>query len=176
MTIFLYVIVGIIALVLILAIIAPKTYHVHRGIEIHKPLPEVFQYIKYIKNQYAWSPWVKKDPNQKKEFIGTDGHVGFISKWVGNKDVGEGEQEVLSIVENDIIESKLRFLKPWKSESDAYIKVTKIDDHQTKVTWGFMGNNKFPSSIFMLFFNMDKMVGKDFESGLDDLKRILESK
>lgn len=176
MTIFLYVIVGIVALVLILAIIAPKTYHVHRGIEIHKPLPEVFQYLKYIKNQDAWSPWDKKDPNQKKEHIGTDGQVGFIAKWVGNKDVGEGEQQVTRIVENDIVESKLRFFKPWKSESDAYIKVTKIDDHQTKVTWGFTGNNKFPSSIFMLFFSMDKMIGKDFESGLEDLKRILESK
>lgn len=175
MAIFLYVVLGIIALVIFLALIAPKTYHVSRAIDIKQPLPEVFQYLKYIKNQDAWSPWEKKDPNMKKEHIGTDGQVGFIAKWVGNKEVGEGEQELLNIVENDIVESKLRFFKPWKSESDAYIKVTKIDDHQTKVTWGFMGNNKFPSSIFMLFFNMDKMVGKDFEEGLTDLKRILES-
>jgi len=176
MYIALYVILALVLIVLILGLIAPKHYEVNRSVVINKPLSEVFNYLKYVKNQDDWSPWKKKDPNMKQTFEGTDGEVGFISKWVGNKDVGEGEQEIKKIVENESIETELRFLKPWKSQSDAYIRVVGLEPKQTNVTWGFSGRNKFPFSIFMLFMNMDKAVGKDFEEGLANLKNQLENK
>ena len=72
-----------------------------------------------------------------------------------------------------MIQYKLRFFKPWKSESDAYIQVDEADGG-TKVTWGFSGVNKMPFNVFMLFMNMDKAVGKDFTEGLQSLKEILE--
>lgn len=176
MIIALYVVCAIIAIIVILALIAPKTYHVSRSITVNKPIAEVFNYLKYIKNQDEWSPWKKKDPNMKQEQTGTDGEVGFVNRWEGNKEVGTGEQEIISITENKSVNSQLRFYKPWKSQSDAYITTRALDDNSTEVIWGFSGVNKPPSNIFFLFFNMDKTVGKDFEEGLSDLKRILESK
>lgn len=172
---FLYIVLAIIALIVILGLLAPKSYEVDRSIMVNKALPDVFQYIKFIKNQNDWSPWKKKDPNFTQEFEGTDGEVGFISKWEGNKEVGSGEQEIKAIIHNERIETELRFLKPWKSQCDGYIKVEEISANVTKVIWGFIGNNKFPFSIFMLFMNMDKAVGKDFEEGLDSLKQVLEN-
>jgi len=174
--IFLYIIGVITAVIILLALIAPKTYHVKRSIVVNKPLPEVFEYLKHIKNQDYWSPWKKRDPNMEQEAFGIDGTVGFINKWSGNKDVGVGEQEIKRIVENDVVESQLRFYKPWKSQSDAYIKVNKVDANKTEVVWGFSGENKFPSSIFMMLYNIDKHVGKDFEEGLNSLKEILNKK
>lgn len=174
MYIALYIIIGLLVIVALLALIAPKTYEVNRSIIINKPVSEVFEYLKHIKNQDQWSPWKKKDPNMKQEFVGTDGEVGFISKWEGNKDVGIGEQEILGIEHNQKISSELRFFKPWKSVSQAYIKVDETAVNQTKVTWGFTGNNPVPMNIFMLFFNFEKSVGKDFEEGLESLKAILE--
>lgn len=159
-----------------MAIIAPKRYSVERSISINRSLSEVFQYLKLVKNQNDWSPWKKKDPNMKQEYFGIDGEAGFVSKWEGNKDVGTGEQEIKRVVENKIIETQLRFYKPWKSQSDAFIKVEDIVNEGTKVTWSFAGINKPPSNIFFLFFNMDKTVGKDFEEGLGALKVILENK
>ncbi|MGB5693583.1 MAG: SRPBCC family protein [Flavobacteriaceae bacterium] len=175
MTTVLYIVLGLVLLIVILAVIAPKGYDVNRSITIDQPVSKVFDYLKYLKNQDEWSPWQKRDPNMKKEFVGTDGEVGAISKWDGNKEVGMGEQELKRIVENEVIESELRFLKPWKSESDAYLKVNESDTGQTQVIWGFSGRNKFPMSIMMLFMNMDKMVGKDFEEGLGSLKELMES-
>ncbi len=175
MMLFIYIVLIVISLFIILALFAPKDYHVKRSIVINKPLPEVFQYIKYIKNQDHWSPWKKKDPDMKQGSVGTDGEIGFINKWVGNKQVGTGEQELIRIVENEVVESQLRFFKPWKSESDAFIKVKKIDENTTEVIWGFSGVNKPPANVFMLFFNMDKAVGKDFDEGLTSLKAILEN-
>ena len=173
MTILLYILIGLVLLIVLLAMIAPKSYEVNRSVEINKPLSEVFNYLRSLKNQDNWSPWSQKDPNMKKSFTGTDGEVGCISAWEGNKEVGSGEQEITAVVKDKVIESQLRFLKPFKSTSDAYLKVAKAGKG-TKVTWGFTGKNKFPMSIMMLFMNMDKVVGKDFEQGLAKLKTLLE--
>ncbi len=110
-----------------------------------------------------------------KEFKGTDGEVGAVSYWKGNKHVGEGEQEITGITEGIMMESHLRFFKPFRSESDAYIKVTEVNENRSRVTWGFSGENKFPVRILMLFMNMDKSIGKDFEYGLQNLKNHLET-
>jgi hypothetical protein len=167
-------VVGVVVLIVILAIIAPKRYDVKRTIGINKPLPEVFSYLKYLKNQSDWSPWEGKDPNMEKSFSGTDGEVGFVSSWSGNKEVGVGEQEITNIVKNELVQTQLRFLKPFKSTSNAYLQVIEEGDC-TKVIWGFRGKNKFPVSIMMLFMNIDKQVGKDFESGLQKLKTVIEA-
>lgn len=174
MTTLLYIVAGIVLLVLILAMLAPKTYDVSRSIVIDSPKMTVFNYLRSLRNQADWSPWEKKDPNMKKEFRGTDGEVGAVSYWLGNKDVGEGEQEITKIIDGDRIEGQLRFLKPWKSESDCYFITEDAGGDKTKVTWGFSGKHKFPFSIMMLFMSMDKMVGKDFEEGLASLKAKLE--
>lgn len=175
MYIAIYIIAAIVVLFILLAAIAPKKYESSRSIVIHRPIGEVFQYLKYVKNQDYWSPWKERDPNMKQSFTGQDGTVGFISAWESDhKQVGSGEQEIKKIIENEKIETELRFLKPWKSVSQAYIKVADEGNNKTKVTWGFYGDAKLPMSIFMLFMNMDKAVGKDFDEGLAKLKTILE--
>ena len=171
----LYILITLVVIVLVLGMIAPKEYQVQRSTTIKLPLAKVYDYLKYLKNQDEWSPWQRRDPNMKKEFKGIDGQPGFTSVWEGNKDVGSGEQELTNLVENHRIESQLRFLKPFKSTSDAFIEVESIDEDATKVTWGFMGKNAFPMNIMMLFMSMDKMVGKDFEEGLNNLKERLET-
>ncbi|MEO0572162.1 MAG: SRPBCC family protein [Bacteroidota bacterium] len=174
MTTVLYILGGIIVLIIILALLAPKTYDVSRSIVIASPKDKIFKVLRSLKKQDEWSPWAKRDPNMHKEFRGTDGEVGSVSYWNGNKEVGEGEQEITKIVEGERVEGRLRFLKPWKSESDCYFITEDGGGSKTKVTWGFSGKNKFPFSIMMLFMSMDKMVGKDFEEGLATLKTMME--
>lgn len=174
MLIALYILLGLILLIVILALMAPRTYNVSREILISRAKPEVFAYLKSLKKMDEWSPWAQKDPNMEKKFTGVDGEVGATSYWNGNKEVGEGEQEITEIVDGERIASELRFLKPWKSKSDCYLLVDDASGKETKVTWGFSGQNKFPMSIMALFVSMDKMVGKDFEEGLRNLKQVLE--
>ena len=170
----LYVIVGLLALVFLLHLIGPKNYDVFRTVEISKPKNEVFNYLKYLKNMDDWSPWAKKDPNMQKKFTGTDGEAGALSYWLGNKEVGEGEQEIKKVVDGKRIESELRFFKPFKSTSDCYLDVEELSNGNTKVKWGFSGTNKFPMTIMSLFKNMDSMVGPDFEEGMASLKAVME--
>jgi len=175
MYIALYLLGGLILLVLVLALLAPKSYNVYRSVEIRRPRAEVFEFLRFLKNQETWSPWEKRDPKMKKEFRGTDGQAGAVSSWKGNKEVGEGEQEIKKIVPGERVDGELRFFKPWKSTSACYLITDDAGKGTTRVTWGFSGRNKFPMSIMMLFMNMDKMVGKDFEDGLAALKMHLEA-
>jgi len=176
MMMFLYILALLLGLIVVLALAAPKKYDVSRKIVVNSPLGDTYQYLLLIKNQDDWSPWKTRDPNMTQEQSGTDGTVGFINRWEGNKDVGMGEQELISFTENKSIESELRFLKPWKSVSIGYFLVNEIEPNKTEVVWGFRGENKVPMNIMMLFYNMDKAVGKDFELGLSNLKAQLEKR
>ena len=171
----LYIVVALVILFFALSALGPKTYAVDRTIVIDKPRADVYNSIKYLKSHDDWSPWSRRDPNIQQQYNGTDGEVGFTSSWQGNKDVGEGEQEIRKLVDNERIETELRFTKPWKSRSDAFIQLEDAGDSSTKVTWGFSGKNESAMMRIMgLFMNMDKMVGKDFEEGLASLKESLE--
>lgn len=110
----------------------------------------------------------------KKEYS-VDGTVGFIAAWDSdNKEVGKGEQEIINLVEGDRIDLKLRFKKPFEAEDDAYLITQKISDNETNVIWGFKGKMNYPMNFMLLFMNMEKMLGDDLQTGLVDLKTILE--
>src|SRR5690348_13694809 len=102
MTIVFYIIgaiVGLFVLILIIALFVRKGYSVYREVTIAKPAPEVFSYIRLLKNQDHYSKFVQADPNMQKIFKGVDGAEGFIYGWNGNKKAGEGEQEIKKIVD-----------------------------------------------------------------------------
>jgi Polyketide cyclase / dehydrase and lipid transport len=166
----------IIVLLLILALFIKKEYAVERSININKPKQEVFNYIRSLKNQDNFSKWATMDPSMKKEFSGTDGTVGFISAWEGNKKVGKGEQEIKKITEGEQVDFELRFIKPFPGVANSYMQTAAVADGQTTVKWGFDSKMKYPMNLMLVFMNMDKMIGNDFATGLSNLKNILEKK
>lgn len=171
----LFFILGLIALGLIIALFVDKEFGCTREVTINRPKQEVFNYIKYLKNQDNFSVWAKMDPNMKKDFKGTDGEIGATQFWDGNDKVGKGEQEIKKIVEGESVDFELRFLKPWESTSQAYMTTKSETDSSTKVQWGMHGKSPYPMNLMNLFMDMDKMVGPDLQTGLDNLKALLES-
>jgi hypothetical protein len=166
---------AIIALV-VLVFITPTEFKVERETTINKPRADVFNYVKFLKNQNEWGPWAKKDPNIKQTYKGNDSEVGFVSIWESNQDdVGHGEQEIKKVSETEIL-TELRFKKPFESKSDAFLQLSETSPTQTKVKWGFTGSMPRPMNLFTLLVDMEKEVGKDFEAGLSNLKTIMEKK
>ncbi|MGB7069954.1 MAG: SRPBCC family protein [Pyrinomonadaceae bacterium] len=159
----------------ILTFVAPTEFKVEREITINKPKDEVFSYLRLLRNQNVWGPWFKKEPTMKQEFRGTDGTVGFVSYWNGTSDdVGEGEQEIKRIVEGDRIDTELRFLRPFESKADSYLTTNSMGGQQTSVKWGMSGSMPRPMNVMLLFMDIDKEIGKDFDEGLSTLKTTLE--
>ncbi len=173
--IFLIVIAILIAIPLITALFVKKEYTVERSVNINQPKQLVFDYVKFLKNQNVYSVWSKIDPNMKTEYRGTDGTVGFVSAWDSPvKEAGKGEQEIIGITEGERIEYELRFLKPMTSTDYAHLALKSNNDSSTNVSWGFNGKFKYPMNIMCLFIDMDAMLGKDLEGGLNNLKTLLE--
>ena len=169
------VLVGIIAILLIAGLFIDGNYAVEREVVINKPKQEVYDYVKYLKNQNNFSVWAKADPNMKKEFTGEDGTVGCVSSWDSNvKDVGKGEQKIIKIVEGKRIDYELHFIEPFESTDYAYMSTEVVSENQTKVKWGFNGKMKYPMNLMMLAMDMEKMLAPDLEKGLGNLKNILE--
>ncbi len=170
----LYIILGIVAAILIAGLFIPKGMKATREIVINKPNAEVFNYIKHLKNQDNYSKWGSMDPNMKKEYKGTDATPGFVSAWEGNKKVGQGEQEIISIEEGRKLNTELRFIKPFKSVAQSSMTTEAITENSTKVSWGFEGSMNYPMNAMKLFMNMEKAIGNDFSLGLNNLKSLLE--
>jgi hypothetical protein len=168
----LYIILGLVAALLLAGLFISKDMNASREIVINKPKDEVFNYIKYLKNQQNYSKWATLDPNIKNEFRGTDGTIGFINSWEGNKKVGQGEQEIIAIEEGKSISTELRFVKPFKSQAKSKMSVK--GNGTTIVVWDFASKMRYPMNIMKLFMNMEKMIGNDFSTGLSNLKTVLE--
>ncbi|KXK17800.1 MAG: polyketide cyclase/dehydrase and lipid transport [Candidatus Parvibacillus calidus] len=165
----------IIAIPLVVALFVKKDYVVEREIIINKPKAEVFEYIKFLRNQDNYSKWNMMDPDMKKTYKGTDGTIGFISAWESKmENVGAGEQEIVNMIDGERIDMKLRFKVPFESQNDAYMITEDMSNNQTKVKWGFKGAFPYPFNLMGLFMDMEKAVGGDLEVGLQNLKNLLE--
>lgn len=161
--------------VAIASFVGPTDCKVEREITINKPKAHIYNYVKMLKNQNEWGPWYKKEPTMKQEFRGNDGTVGFVSHWVGQSDeVGEGEQEIKRLVENERMDTELRFIKPFESKADAFLILESVGESQTKVKWGFATTFPRPLNLMLLIFDMNELIGKDFAEGLSSLKEIIE--
>ena len=164
---------SIIALFLIIALLTKKDFALEKEIIINKPKQQVFNYLKLIRNQEHYSVWVMKDPQIKLVYTGTDGTVGFSSAWQSNeRNVGIGEQEIKNIKEDESMQVEIRFKKPFEATNHALTTVTALGDSQTKVSTLFTGTSKFPMNVMNLF--MDKLIGKDMQQNLVNLKNNLE--
>ena len=170
--IILLVIAGIIALLLIIALFMKKEHYVNREIIIAAPKQKVFDFLKLLKNQDKFNKWASADKKRKEEFKGRDGTVGFIYSWSGNKSAGQGEKEIMNIVEGKKIETEIRFVKPMKISAYVIMETESLSNDQTKVTMINGGTLKYPLNIMIPI--AEKNFAKEIDASLSTLKNILE--
>ena len=163
----------VIAFVLIAGIFVSKTYHVERSIVINASKEKVWSNTSTLHGLNSWSPWLEIDPNVKVTYEGEDGTVGAKYKWEGNGDVGQGEQTISKIEEPNSFGTHIHFLKPMNDEADAHIDLAD-EAGSTKVTWTLDGEYSYPKNVMQLFFDMDKMIGDQYNKGLNKLKTLSE--
>lgn len=161
------------AVVLILGLVAlvatrPATFAVERSQTIAAPPETVFALVDDFHTWDQWSPWEDLDPDMEKTFSGAESGQGAVYSWVGNDDVGTGK---MTITESDPLETiviDLEFIEPFPSSSVTTFQFAP-DGDGTKVTWTMTGENDFVGKAFSLAYDMDEMIGGDFEKGLGQL-------
>lgn len=172
----LYILIGLVAVIAIALIAAstrPNTVHYERGIVIQAPQERIAPQVIDFRKWAAWSPWEKMEPDMKRTFSGADSGVGARYAWDAKGRAGAGSMEVLEASPTSV-KIDLRFIRPFKNEC---VTTFHFAPHAggTQVRWTMDGPNLFMGKLFSLIMNMDKMIGKDFESGLAGLKAQAEN-
>lgn len=166
-------VVSVIVFLLIIALFLKKEHYVNREIIINAPQQKVFDFLKLLKNQDKFNKWAKTDPDRKWEYKGIDGTVGFIIYWNGDKNAGEGEKEIMNIIEGKRIETQIRFVRPMKTIANVTMETESLSDNQTKVNLINSGTLKYPMNLFIPM--AEKKFPKDMDNSLVNLKNILEN-
>jgi uncharacterized protein YndB with AHSA1/START domain len=164
-----------IVIVLILASIKPATFSIRRSAVMKAPAETIFPLVDNFHQWAKWSPWENKDPAMKRTYGGAESGKGAVYAWDGNKNVGSGRMEVLEASSPSKIVIKLDFFKPFEGHNTAEFNfVPERDASATNVIWVMQGPSSFMSKVMQVFMDLDKMIGRDFEAGLANLKTLTE--
>ena len=169
----LIVIVVLIAAFLLFAASRPNGFRVERTTRIKAPPEKIFPLIDNFHDWVAWSPYEKIDPALQRSYSGAERGKGAVYEWQGNNKVGKGRMEITQASPPSKVAIKLDFLKPFEAHNTAEFTLVPNGD-ATNVTWAMIGQQPFMFKVMTVFMNMDKMIGKDFEAGLANLKAIVE--
>jgi hypothetical protein len=164
---------GLVLVVLALAASRPDTFRVERSLAMKGPPDKIFAQVSDFKAWSAWSPWEKMDPQMKRTFGASTAGPGASYAWEGNSKVGTGRMEIAEANASSNVRIKLDFLEPMEAHNVAEFTFRPQGD-KTLVRWEMSGPQTFPGKLFGLFMDMDKMIGRDFEAGLENLRAIVE--
>ncbi len=165
------------ALVLVLFLVyvsrRPSSFRYVRSATISAPASAVFPHVNDFHKWEAWSPWEKLDPATRKIYSGSAFGVGANYAWQGNSKVGSGHMTIIESRPSEFIRITIEFIKPMKATNT--IEFTFAESgNQTVLAHSMFGCNSFLGKLMGLFMDMDKMIGTQFEKGLQSIKEIAE--
>lgn len=162
------------AALLLFAASRPDHFSVARSLRIQAPADKVFALISNMFNAQRWNAFMKKDPDVKLTFSGPESGPGATCDFAGNNAVGAGRIAITSVAVPTEVTMKLDMLKPMKA-SNTVVFTLAPEAGGTRVTWAMSGQQPYLGKLMGVIFNMDKMVGGEFDKGLADLKALAEA-
>ncbi|MBZ9851400.1 SRPBCC family protein [Mesorhizobium sp. CA14] len=173
LTTILIILVVIIAAVLIYAATRPNDFVVTRSASIKAPAEMIFPLINDFRRWPEWSPFEKLDPQMQRKLSGADSGNGAVYAWEGNSKAGKGRMEITNSVPSSLVSLKLDFERPFRANNTVDFSLSPSGDGTT-ITWAMRGARPFIAKLMGVFMNFDALIGKDFEAGLDKLRRLTE--
>ncbi len=159
--------------VLIYAATRPDTFSVQRSLAIKAPPEKIYALIADFRKWGEWSPYEKLDPAMQRSFSGADSGQGAVYAWDSKGKAGAGRMEITQTTAPNSIVIQLDFVKPFEAHNTATFTLQGEGD-ATRVSWTMSGRANYFHKLLSVFLNMDQLIGKDFETGLDNIKRITE--
>ena len=169
---FIYIFLGLIIALFIIAALMPKSYNIEQSIVIEKPVAEVMKRIGNLNDYSLWNPWQQSDRTAQKTITGTPHTAGHKYAWHGKK-TGMGSL-TLRDIDRKHIHFDLEFLRPWKSKAKDNWLFEPWGTAETKVTWQNSGELPWPIARLMGPM-LNKNLTHQFGIGLENLKKLCES-
>jgi hypothetical protein len=172
-TIAIVVVVVLLAGLLAFAATRPDVLRVQRAASIQAPPERIFPLVADFHRWTSWSPWENRDPELKRTYSGAASGKGAVYAWEGNRNVGSGRMEITEDSPSSKVMIQLDFIKPFEGHNITEFTLQPAGG-ATNVTWTMQGPSPFITKVMGVFMNMDKMIGRDFEAGLANLKSVAE--
>ena len=155
----------------------PAQFSVERSAVIAASAEAIYPQVNSFRKWNDWSPWAKRDPNAKETYSGPETGEGAKFAWDGNDEVGKGSMTIVEARRPEHIAMKLEFERPFPGTSDVTFDFVPQGPSDTKVTWKLSGDQGFMERAILLVMGMDMdvMIGKEYDTGLANLKRLVES-
>ncbi len=162
---------------MVIAALKPSEYLIKRDVMINAKPEAIFPYLASSKNADQWMPWKEQDPQVKMTYSGPEEGMGSTSSWDSPGQMGTGKAEVVAVIPNQSVKTKITYSKPMEMTQDSEFTLTPQGE-STQMTWTVSGSQPFFARLMctLMFMNMDKYVGGMFEQGLNKLKLIIEAK
>jgi uncharacterized protein YndB with AHSA1/START domain len=151
----------------------PDTLRVQRAINIKAQPEKIFPFITDFHRWGAWSRYEKLDVTMKRTYTGAVDGKGAVYEWEGQGKAGAGRMEITDASPASKVTIKLDFIKPFEGHNIAEFTL-EPSGGSTNVMWAMRGPNPYLAKVMSVFVSMDNMIGKDFETGLANLKTIAE--
>ena len=169
------VVVVVIAAVLAYAATRPGTLRVERQARIQAPAAAIFPLINDFHRWAEWSPYEKIDPTMQRTFEGAPAGKGAVYQWSGDGKAGAGRMEIAEASPPSQVRIRLDFSRPMRASNIAEFTL-EPDGDATRVRWSMEGPTPFIGKLFGIFVDMDNLIGRDFATGLANLKAATESR
>ena len=153
---------------------ADDTYTVSREARIDAPPVRIYEQIVDFRNWPHWSPWENLDPELRRTYSGAESGKGSVYAWSGNRKAGKGHMEIIEAADPSRVQIDLVFEKPWKARNDTVFTI-EPEGSGSRVTWSMTGKKTLMTKAMGIFTSLDKLVGSDFEKGLQQLKATTEA-
>jgi uncharacterized protein YndB with AHSA1/START domain len=153
----------------------PDSFHIERTVRINAAPAAIYPYMSDFHKGKLWVPYEQKDPGMKRTFSGAESGKGSIYEFAGNKNVGQGRLEIVEATAPTHVVLTLDMTEPMQAHNRVDYTIVPMDNG-SQVTWAMSGTCGYLGKLVGIFMNVDKMVGKDFTTGLANLKTLVESK
>jgi hypothetical protein len=150
----------------------PDSFRIARSTVVAAPPEAIYPLIVDFRRWTSWSPYEALDADLVRSYGGAASGVGATYAWEGRK-AGAGRMEIIGETPPYLVSIRLEFTRPFKASNIAEFAL-RPDNGGTQVTWSMTGPQNFIAKTMGLFFNMDRMVGKDFETGLANIRKNAE--
>lgn len=149
-------------------------YVVERSRLVNASPAVIYALVDDFREWTNWSPWEGLDPDLKRTYAGPAKGVGTSYSWTGNRKAGAGTMRITGAEPPSRIDVDLVFERPF-ANATRVVFLFRPEGAATRVTWQMHGENTGFAKVFSKVVSMDRLIGKDFEKGLDNLARVAES-
>lgn len=151
-------------------------YRVSRTIRIEASPAEVYPQLVDLRRWVDWSPWEGVDPAMHRTYSGPREGVGAGYAWSGNRQAGAGSMLITATEPDSRVDIDLHFTAPFPAQNQIRLDLDpESQGRACVVSWTMQGRHGRLMRVLSRVMPMDRMVGKDFEQGLAQLKELVEA-